>query len=80
MMVYRITNETFKSDISGNGADLFGPRWNSKGILLLYISQSISLSILESLVLLKRKGIPSTQYLLHIKLPDENETPEPGKK
>jgi len=76
MIVYRITNETYKNDISGNGAALFGSRWNSKGIHLLYTSQSISLSILESLVHLKRKEFPSTQYLIHIKLPEENETPE----
>ncbi len=76
MIVYRITNETYKNDISGNGAALFGSRWNSKGIHLLYTSQSISLSILESLVHLKRKEIPPTQFLLHIRLPEENEIPE----
>ncbi len=73
MIVYRITNEKFKSDISGNGAALYGSRWNSKGNRLLYTSQFISLSILESLVHLRIKEIPNTQYLLHIELPDEIE-------
>ena len=76
MIVYRITNEKFKSDISGNGAALYGSRWNSKGKRLLYTSQFISLSILESLVHLKIKEIPSTQYLLHIELPDDIEIAE----
>jgi RES domain-containing protein len=76
MIVYRITNEAYKNDISGNGAALFGSRWNSKGIYLLYTSQSISLSILESLVHLKRKEIPPTQYLLYIELPDAKEVAE----
>lgn len=76
MIVYRITNEAYKNDISGNGAALFGSRWNTKGIHLLYTSQSISLSILESLVHLKRKDIPPSQYLLHIELPDEKEIAE----
>ncbi|MEO9145454.1 MAG: RES family NAD+ phosphorylase [Ginsengibacter sp.] len=76
MIVYRITNEPYKNDISGNGAALFGSRWNSKGIHLLYTSQSISLSILESLVHLKRKEIPSSQYLLHIELPEVKEIAE----
>lgn len=76
MIVYRITNEKFKSDISGNGAALYGSRWNSKGNPLLYTSQFISLSILESLVHLKKKEIPSTQYLLQIELPDEKEIAE----
>lgn len=71
MIVYRITNETYKNDLSGNGAALYGSRWNSRGIYLLYTSQFISLSILESLVHLKKKEIPSTQYLLHIEFPDE---------
>ena len=76
MIVYRITNEKFKSDISGNGAALYGSRWNSKGNPLLYTSQFISLSILESLVHLKKKEIPADQYLLHIELPDDKEIAE----
>ena len=74
MIVYRITNEIFKTDISGNGAALFGSRWNSKGVKLLYTSQYISLSILESLVHLERKEIPVSQYLLQIELPDIDNT------
>ncbi|MEO6894073.1 MAG: RES family NAD+ phosphorylase [Ginsengibacter sp.] len=70
MIVYRITNERFKSDLSGNGAALYGSRWNSKGIPLLYTSEFISLSILESLVHLKREEIPADQYLLHIEFPE----------
>ena len=73
MIVYRITNETYKNDISGNGAALYGSRWNSKGTPLLYTSQFISLSILESLVHLRKIEIPPTQYLLQIEFPDENE-------
>jgi RES domain-containing protein len=76
MIVYRITNEAYRNDISGTGAALFGSRWNSRGIYLLYTSQSISLSILESLVHLKQSVIPPSQYLLHIELPDEKETAE----
>ena len=76
MIVYRITNEAYKDDISGRGAALYGSRWNSKGIHLLYTSQSISLSILESLVHLRKNDIPPTQYLLHIELPDEKEIAE----
>lgn len=76
MIVYRITNEAYRNDISGTGAALFGSRWNSKGIHLLYTSQSISLSILESLVHLKQNQIPPFQYLLHIQLPDEKSIAE----
>ena len=76
MIVYRITNEAYKDDISGRGAALYGSRWNSKGIYLLYTSQFISLSILESLVHLRRQEIPPSQFLLHIEVPDEQEIAE----
>lgn len=70
MIVYRITSESFKADLSGNGAALYGSRWNSKGLPLLYTSQFISLSILESLVHLNRMVIPGDQYLLYIEFPE----------
>jgi RES domain-containing protein len=76
MIVYRITNEAYKDDISGRGAALYGSRWNSKGIYLLYTSQFISLGILESLVHLRRQEIPPSQFLLHIEVPDEQEIAE----
>lgn len=76
MIVYRITNEKYKDDLSGNGAAMYGSRWNSKGVPLLYTSQFISLCILESLVHLKRKEIPPTQYLLSIEIPDSKEITE----
>ena len=76
MIVYRITNEAYKNDLSGNGAALYGSRWNSKGIRLLYTSQFISLSILESLVHLKRNEIPLNQYLLFIEFPDQKKIAE----
>ena len=69
MIVYRISNAQYKNDISGNGAAINGSRWNSRGIKMLYTSEFISLCILESLVHLKQKYIPTDQYLLKIELP-----------
>jgi RES domain-containing protein len=70
MIVYRISNEIYKDDLSGNGAAINGSRWNSKSLKLLYASQHISLCILESLVHLKTSYIPEMQYLLHIQMPE----------
>lgn len=70
MTVYRISNEEYKDDISGNGAATNGARWNSRGTRMLYTSEYISLCILESLVHLKQTYIPSSQYLLQIELPE----------
>lgn len=70
MIVYRISNEPYKDDISGNGAAVNGSRWNSKNIKILYTGEYISLSILESLVHLRKIDIPPRQYLLTIQIPE----------
>jgi RES domain-containing protein len=70
MIAYRISNEQYKEDISGNGAAINGSRWNSKNIKMLYTGEFISLSILESLVHLRRTDIPANQYLLTIQIPE----------
>ncbi len=76
MIVYRISTEEFKDDISGNGAAINGSRWNSIGVRLLYSSQYISLCILESLVHLKYNYLPTSHYLLKILLPEEEQNYE----
>jgi RES domain-containing protein len=70
MIVYRISNEMYKDDISGNGAAINGSRWNSKNIQMLYSGENISLTILESLVHLRKIDMPNRQFLLTIQLPD----------
>ena len=49
-MAYRIVDEKFKDDLSGDGAKLYGGRWNPKGSPLLYCSEHISLCMLENMV------------------------------
>ena len=70
MIVYRISNELYKDDISGNGAAINGSRLNSKNVKMLYTGEYISLCILESLVHLRKVDIPQNQYLLTIQIPD----------
>ena len=70
MIVYRISNEKYKDDISGNGAAINGSRWNSKNIKVLYTAEHISLSILESLVHLREIDLPDKIFLLTIDIPD----------
>ena len=70
MMVYRFSAEEYKEDISGNGARLFGGRWNSKGIPVLYTSNHISLSVLELLVHNKNYASYRSPFLISISIPD----------
>jgi RES domain-containing protein len=51
MRVWRIANHKhLKSAFTGEGARLYGGRWNSPGTLMIYTAQSQSLAILEMLV------------------------------
>lgn len=70
MIVYRIVHTAYENDISGAGAKLFGGRWNSKGIPILYTSQHISLTILEMLVNNQFKDFSIPLSLVKISLPD----------
>ncbi|MEO5907310.1 MAG: RES family NAD+ phosphorylase [Saprospiraceae bacterium] len=71
MIVYRISPCTFNRDLSGMGAALYGGRWNSKGIYIVYTSMTPSLAMLESVVHLS--GIPKNDYCMAtINIPDDS--------
>ena len=48
--VYRITRSKYKNDLSGEGARLYGGRWNRPGVAALYTSETRSLALLELIV------------------------------
>ena len=70
MIIYRLATERYSTDISGTGAKLMGGRWNSPGLLVLYTTENISLSVLEILVNAERQHIPQTYQLLKLTIPD----------
>lgn len=71
MIIYRLAVDAFKNDLSGNGAKLFGGRWNSTGISALYTAQHISLAILEILVNMNKNFIPINYHLIKIEIPND---------
>jgi RES domain-containing protein len=71
MTAYRICNLSFKDDISGSGAKLYGSRWNSIGTPMLYLAGSISLAWLEMLVHLQYQDKSTDFALLYLNLPEE---------
>ncbi len=65
MIIYRIASTNYIQDLTGTGAKLFGSRWNSVGIPMLYTGEHISLCLLEALVHVKHK-----QFLMQVSIID----------
>lgn len=82
MIVYRLSKAAFTA-LDGEGARLYGGRWNSAGRPLIYAAGSPSLAVLEVLVHLDLPAelMPDDYRLLAIEIPDDaeverlNETP-----
>ena len=70
MLVYRISPTQFASDLSGEGARLFGGRWNPIGISALYTAESPSLAMLETVAFYAATGPPPELVLVTIEVPD----------
>ncbi|WP_162053059.1 RES family NAD+ phosphorylase [Pontibacter pamirensis] len=76
MIVYRLSRGKFRNDLSGRGAELAGGRWNSKGIAILYTSESIALCTVEIAVHMPLGIVPADYYLVRIHIPDDAPTKE----
>ena len=70
MIIYRLATEMYKDDLSGTGAKMFGGRWNSAGVPVLYTTENISLAVLEILVRTDIHFIPPSYHLIKIEIPD----------
>jgi RES domain-containing protein len=71
MELYRITQEQFAEDLSGNGSRLFGGRWNSEGYFALYASSTRSMALLEILAHTPAKMLDVKNYqLITLSVPD----------
>ena len=70
MIVYRITKGKYAPDLSGKGAEMHGGRWNSKGVAMLYTSDSRSLAFAEVYMHIPAGIIPKDYHLISIEVPD----------
>ena len=55
----------------GEGARLYGARWNSPGTRVAYAADSVSLAILEVLVHLQSSQVLPSYSLLGVEIPDD---------
>jgi RES domain-containing protein len=85
MFVYRIAKMKERAlDLSGKGSFLYGGRWNSEGVFMLYTSIHASLTMLEVLVHADESEMPPQLYIAQIEISEnsaifpfpENELPK----
>ncbi len=74
MIIYRLATSEFADNLSGEGAKIYGGRWNPVGVAALYLSEFISLSILEILVRADTFTSPDSYTLLSIQMPENSVT------
>jgi RES domain-containing protein len=72
MLVYRVGNGAFARDLTGEGARLFGGRWNQTGIPCLYTSSSRALSVLEYSVNVNLGRILRNLTITTIEIPEDD--------
>lgn len=71
MIIHRIVQERYKEDLSGEGARIYGGRWNPKGKAALYCSEHISLCMLENMVNMVDDLIRRNFCLMTLEIPDQ---------
>ncbi len=70
MLVYRIAPEQYAGDLSGEGARLYGGRWNPVGKAAIYTAESPPLAMLEIVAFYAVSGSPPDLILVTIEIPD----------
>jgi RES domain-containing protein len=62
------------SAFSGEGARLYGGRWNSQGVRMVYTSPSLALAAVETFVNLEPNLIPDDLVAIEAEIPDDIQT------
>lgn len=71
MRIFRIAKTQYINDLSGEGARLYGGRWNKVGDPMLYFSQNLSLCLLEIIVHVDYVEIPIDYSFIEAEIPDQ---------
>lgn len=70
MKVFRLSRKKYAKTLSGVGAALFGNRWNSKGVEMVYTAESRALAMAEVAVHLSIARLPKDYMMLEIEIPE----------
>ena len=70
VLLYRISKTKRINDLTGEGARLYGGRWNLKGTPALYTSDSTALATLETLVHSPLHLMPKERSIATLRFPD----------
>jgi RES domain-containing protein len=68
--LYRICRRAHR-ELDGEGARLYGGRWNTPGRAVVYTSSTMALAALEYLVHLDPRDVPSDLVAMTIEVPDD---------
>lgn len=72
MKLYRIAKKKFINDVSGEGARLYGGRWNKVGDAMLYSSEHLSLCVLEVLVHMDYQYFTDEYYFIEAEISEKD--------
>jgi RES domain-containing protein len=67
--VWRLTRRAHQA-LDGEGARLYGGRWNSEGVAVVYASATLALAALEYLVHVDPQDVPDDLVALRVDVPD----------
>lgn len=69
MRLWRLTRAPYQA-LDGEGARLYGGRWNSEGRSVVYFASTLSLAVLEVLAHVDLSEIPGDLVALSVEIPD----------
>lgn len=70
MRVWRICRAAHQ-DLDGEGARLYGGRWNSEGVSAVYTSSTLALAALEYLIHVDIEDVPDDLVAMAVEVPDD---------
>ncbi len=72
MKIFRLARAKYIDDLTGEGARLYGGRWNKKGTAALYFSEHLSLCVLKMLIRLDYEDLSEGFMFREAEIPSKS--------